>query len=154
MCSSLRVADIVRSARSLDEGVSVRDRPALTIEHRRPAAIRYRLNMRLLTIAAFAITAGLFLGPVRAQQAPPKAPEHGVPTPQAAAMMDRDKMMADMKAADARLEALAQTMTSARGDDKIAAIQALLTELVKNQVDMHREMAMMHDHMMSQMPRK
>ena len=110
--------------------------------------------MRLLTIAAFAITAGLFLGPVRAQQAPPKAPEHGVPRPQAAAMMDRDKMMADMKAADARLEALAQTMTSARGDDKVAAIQALLTELVKNQVDMHREMAMMHDHMMSQMPRK
>jgi hypothetical protein len=45
-------------------------------------------------------------------------------------------------------------MTSARGDDKVAAIQALLTELVKNQVDMHREMAMMHDHMMSQMPPK
>ena len=69
-------------------------------------------------------------------------------------MMDHDKMMAGMKAADARLEALAQTMTSARGDEKVAAMQALLTELVKNQVDMHRHMAMMHDHMMSQMPHK
>jgi len=110
--------------------------------------------MRLVPIAAFAIVAGLFLAPVRAQQAPPKAPEHSMPTPQAGAMMDHDKMMADMKAADARLEALAQTMTSARGDEKVAAMQALLTELVKNQVDMHHHMGMMHDHMMSQMQHK
>ena len=110
--------------------------------------------MRLIPIAAFAIAAGLFLAPVRAQQAPPNAPEHSMPTPQAGGMMDHDKMMAGMKAADARLEALAQTMTSARGDEKVAAMQALLTELVKNQVDMHRHMAMMHDHMMSQMSHK
>lgn len=110
--------------------------------------------MRSIPIAVFAIAAGLFLAPVRAQQAPPKAPEHSMPAPQAGGMMDHDKMMADMKAADARLKALAQTMTSARGDDKVAAMQALLTELVENQVDMHRHMAMMHDHMMSQMPHK
>ena len=110
--------------------------------------------MRLIPIAIFAIAAGLFLAPVRAQQAPPKAPEHSMPMLQAGGMMDHDKMMADMKAADARLKALAQTMTSARGDDKVAAMQALLTELVENQVDMHRHMAMMHDHMMSQMPHK
>ena len=110
--------------------------------------------MRLIRIAAFAIAAAVFLAPVRAQQAPPKAPEHSMPTPQAGGMMDHDKMMADMKAADARLEALVQTMASARGDDKVTAMQALLTELVENQVDMHRHMAMMHDHMMSQMPHK
>jgi hypothetical protein len=110
--------------------------------------------MRLIPIAAVAIAAGLLFAPVRAQQVPPMGPEHSMPTPQVGGMMDHDKMMADMKAADARLEALAQTMTSARGDDKVAAMQALLTELVKNQVDMHRHMAMMHDHMMSQMPPK
>ena len=110
--------------------------------------------MRLIPIAAFAIAAGLFLAPVRAQQAPPKAPDHSMPTPQAGGMMDHAKMMADMKAADARLEALAQTMTSARGEDKVAAMQALLTELVKNDLDMRRHMAMMHDHMMSQMSHK
>jgi len=110
--------------------------------------------MKLIPIVAFAIFAGLLLVPVRAQQAPPNASEHSMPTPEAGGVMDHDKMMADMKAADARLEALAQTMTSARGDEKVAAMQALLTELVKNQVDMHRHMAMMHDHMMSQMPPK
>jgi hypothetical protein len=83
--------------------------------------------MRLIPVAAFAIAAGLFLAPIRAQQAPPKAPEHRMTRPQAGGMMDHDKMMADMKAADARLEALAQTMTSVRGDDKVAAMQALLT---------------------------
>jgi hypothetical protein len=34
-----------------------------------------------------------------------------MPMSQAGGMMDHDKMMADMKAADARLEAMAQTMT-------------------------------------------
>jgi hypothetical protein len=77
-----------------------------------------------------------------------------MPRPQAGGMMDHDKMMADMKAADARLEVLAQTMASARGDDKVVAMQALLTELVTNQLEMHRHMAMMHDHMTSQMPHK
>jgi hypothetical protein len=110
--------------------------------------------MRFISIAVFAIATGLFLAPVRAQQPLLKAPEHSMPTPQAGGMMDHDKMMADMKAADARLEALAQTMTSARGDDTVVAMQALLSELVKNQIDMHRHMAMMHDHMMSQMPHK
>ena len=110
--------------------------------------------MKLIPIAAFALAAGLFLAPAWAQPAAPRVPEHTMPMPQAGGTMDHDKMMADMKAADARLEALAQTMTAAPGDDKVAAMQALLTELVENQVDMHRHMAMMHDHMMSQMGHK
>lgn len=110
--------------------------------------------MKLIPLAAFALTAGLFLAPAGAQQTTPRVPEHTMPMPQAGGTMDHDKMMADMKAADARLETLAQTMTSARGDGKVAAMQALLTELVKNQVDMHRHMAMMHDHMMLQMGHK
>ena len=126
----------------------------LTIEQLPHAPIRYRQIMKLISVAAFALAAGLFLVPVGAQQTTPKVPEHTMPMPQASGMMDHDKMMADMKAADARLEALAQTMTSTRGDGKVAAMQALLTELVKNQVDMHRHMAMMHDHMMSQMGHK
>jgi hypothetical protein len=110
--------------------------------------------MKLIPIAAFAIAAGLFLAPAGAQQATPKAHEHSMPTPQAGAMMDHDKMMADKKAEDARLEALAETMKSASGNDKVRAMQELLTELVQNQVDTHRHMSMMHDHMMSQMPHK
>ena len=45
-------------------------------------------------------------------------------------------------------------MKSASGNDKVRAMQELVTELVQNQVDMHRHMAMMHEHMMSQMPHK
>lgn len=108
----------------------------------------------MIPIAAFTFAAGLLLTPAGAQQVTPQAQEHRMPTPQAGGMMDHDKMMADMKATDARLEGLAEAMKSARGDDKVAAMQALLTGLVQNQVDMHHHMSMMHDHMMSQMPRK
>jgi hypothetical protein len=45
-------------------------------------------------------------------------------------------------------------MKSASGSDKVRAMQELLTELAQNQVDMHRQMSTMHDHMMSQMPYK
>ena len=110
--------------------------------------------MKMIPIATFAITAGLFLAPAGAQQVTPKAPEHSMPMPQPGGMMDHDTMMADMKAADAQLDALAQTMKSASGNDKVRAMQDLLTALVQNQVDMHRQMSMMHDHMMSQMPHK
>ena len=109
--------------------------------------------MKRTAIAAFAIVAGLLLAPAVAQQGPSKPHDHSMPA-QAGGMMDHDKMMADVKAADARLEALAQTMKSARGHDQIAAMQELLAELVRNQVDMHRHMSMMHDHMMSKMPHK
>jgi hypothetical protein len=54
-----------------------------------------------------------------------------MPMPPPGGMMNHAKMMADMKAADARLEALVQTMKSASGNDKVRAMQELLTELVQ-----------------------
>jgi hypothetical protein len=130
------------------------DVKVLTIEQQTSEPIRYRRMMKLFPIAAFAIAVGLFLAPVGAQQASPKAHEHDAPAPQAGGMTDHDKMMAAMKVADAKLEALTRTMKSASGNDKIPAMQELLTALVQNHVDMHRQMSMMHDHMMSQMPHK
>jgi hypothetical protein len=110
--------------------------------------------MKVIQIATLAMIVGLSLAPARAQQATSKIAEHSMPTRQSGAMMNHDKMMADMNAADARLDALVQTMKSAGGNDKVRAMQELMTELVQNQVDMHRQMSMMHDHMMSQMPHK
>jgi hypothetical protein len=110
--------------------------------------------MKPFPITAFAIAVGLFLAPVGAQQPTPQTHEHNVPAPQAGGMTDHDKMMAAMKVADARLEALTRTMKSASGNDKVPAMQELLTALVQNHLDMHRQMSMMHDHMMSQMPHK
>ena len=95
-----------------------------------PNPFRYRQIMKMIPIATLALTAGLFLAPALAQQVTPQAPEHSMPMPQSGGMMNHDKMMADMKAADARLEALAQTMKSASGNDKVRAMQELLTELV------------------------
>jgi hypothetical protein len=124
--------------------------------------------MRLFSIAAtVAIATVLFLAPGRAQQpatpqtAPSQPHEHGATTPQGRGMMDHgkmmdhEKMMAEMKAADSRLEGLAHMMNTLEGDGKIRAMQDVLNELVKNQATMHQHMAMMHEHMMSEMmPRK
>jgi hypothetical protein len=110
--------------------------------------------MKMIPIAILAITAGLFLAPAAAQQATPKAPEHSMPMPQSGGTMNHAQMMSDMKAVDARLEALVQTMKSANGNDKVRVMEQLVTELVKNQADMHKHMSMMHDHMMSQTPHK
>jgi hypothetical protein len=110
--------------------------------------------MKMIPMATLVITAALFLAPASAQQATPTAPEHSMPMPPSGSMMDHAKMMSDMKATDGRLEALVQTMKSASGSDKVLAMQELVTELVQNQVAMHRQMSMMHDHMMSQMAPK
>ena len=99
-----------------------------------------------------AITAGLFLAPAVAQQVTPPVPEKTMPMSQSGGMMNHDKMMAEMKAADARLEALALTMKSASGDDKVRAMEEVVAEVVRNQVDVHRQMSMMHDQMMTPMP--
>ncbi len=49
-------------------------------------------------------------------------------------MMNPDmmKMMSDMKARDAKIEALVQKMTTARGPGKTEAIAELLTALVED----------------------
>ena len=109
--------------------------------------------MRAFSIGVIAVSAMLFFVPARAQHASTdEQHQHS----QAAAQptgMDPQKMMAEMKAADDRLQALAEKMTTAKGDDKVQAIQDVVSELVKNQIAMHQRMAM-QEHMMSQMPKK
>lgn len=112
--------------------------------------------MRLFhVVGGVALSAVVFLAPVRAQQPAPQQHEHTAQAPKGSGMgMMDQKMMADMKAADARLQSLVEQMKSAQGDARITAMQTLLTELVQNEVTMHQHMAMMHEHMMSQMPPK
>src|SRR5574338_676711 len=105
--------------------------------------------MKAFSICGILVIAMLLFVPARAQQTSThEQHQHSQAAQQRAGMMDHDKMMADMKAADARLEALAEKMDLAQGDDKVRAIQDVVSELVKNQIDMHQRMAMMHDHMM------
>jgi hypothetical protein len=59
------------------------------------------------------------------------------------------KMMGDMAAADAKLDALVQTMNAAKGDEKTNAIAAVVTALVEERRSLHKSMATMMNTMMN-----
>jgi len=58
------------------------------------------------------------------------------------------QMMAEMKAADGRLDALVKEMNAASGDAKVSAVASVVTELVRQQKSMHERMGQMHQQMM------
>ena len=59
-----------------------------------------------------------------------------------------EQMMTEMKAGDAKLDALVKDMNAATGEPRVAAIAAVVTELVAQHKAMHGHMAQMHQHMM------
>jgi vancomycin resistance protein YoaR len=63
-------------------------------------------------------------------------------------MKMHEQMMAEMKAADAKLDALVKEMNAASGDAKVNATAAVVTELVRQQKSMHAHMGQMHQQMM------
>jgi hypothetical protein len=91
----------------------------------------------------------------RGQQSPSAATqqehEHAQPSaqPNMQDMMKmHQQMMAEMKAADAKLDQLVQQMNAASGEAKVNATAAVVTELVRQQKSMHAHMGKMHDQMM------
>ena len=69
-----------------------------------------------------------------------------------AEMMKRhQQMMADIKAADLKLEELVKDMDAANGDARIAAIAQVVNELVRQQKTMHEHMGTMDQQMMMRM---
>ena len=95
-----------------------------------------------------------------AAQAPP-AHEHAAaakakPAPAMEAkcqamMAGHEKMMADMKAADQRLDGLVATMTAASGQAKVDATSAAVTEIVAQRTTMRDGMMKMQEGMMAHM---
>lgn len=63
----------------------------------------------------------------------------------------QNKMMADMKAQDAKVDALVAKMNAATGNAKADAIAELLTAMVQQHKTMRDGMMQMHDDMMMQM---
>ena len=63
-------------------------------------------------------------------------------------MKMHEQMMADMKAADSRLDALVKDMNAANGEARVTAVAAVVTELVRQQRSMHERMGQMHQQMM------
>lgn len=111
-------------------------------------------------IAASAVVLGLAAG-VQAQmqmhqpQQPQAKPAVEMPAKCKAMMAEHEKMMADVKAADARLDALVARMNAASGQAKAVAAAAAVTELVAQRktaregtMDMHKKMM---GHMMEHM---
>ena len=68
-----------------------------------------------------------------------------------AMMAGHDKMTADMKAADQKLDALVTTMNNAAPSDKPAATALVVTEIVAQRHAIHAGMMNMHQGMMGHM---
>lgn len=106
----------------------------------------FAIAMVLLTMAF-----GLFrFSAAAAQNGAPQqtaqAPEQ--PTGMPAMMRMHEQMMAEMKAADARLDALVTEMNAATGNAKVAAIASLVNELAAQHKAMHERMGRMHQQTM------
>lgn len=74
---------------------------------------------------------------------PASPPQSGQSRPREADKSMHERMMADMKAADARLAGLVDAMNTAKGDAKVDAIAQVVNELVRQHKAMHEHMATM-----------
>ena len=91
----------------------------------------------------------------------PKEPQHaatdtakpssGMAAKDRAMMAEREKMMADMKAADQRLDGLVARMNTASGTEKMAATATVVTEMVAQRRAMQDGMMKMEQGMMVHM---
>jgi hypothetical protein len=63
-------------------------------------------------------------------------------------MKMHEQTMAQMKASEAKLDALVKSMNAASGDAKVDAIAAVVNELVSQHKAMHAHMDQMHQQMM------
>jgi hypothetical protein len=99
--------------------------------------------------AAAALGASLLFVPIFAQST--QTPERTSPTMGQRGMMgmmaDHQQMMAEIKAADSRIQDLVTKMNAVKGDQKVDAMAALLNEMVRNDSHMHHRMMEMHGQM-------
>ncbi|HLG57592.1 MAG TPA: hypothetical protein VI485_19775 [Vicinamibacterales bacterium] len=106
------------------------------------------LHTPLLCAVGLALVV-LTAGSTAAQTAPsvPTTPKAGMG---ANMMADRQKMMAEMKASEKKLDDLVAAMNQAKGSEKVDRVAALVTEMVAQHREMHTRM--MSGGMMMQMP--
>jgi hypothetical protein len=115
--------------------------------------------MRRLTLGASIALILLSTSPTRsfnlvtdvAAQVPPaqgSQPPGQSPSNMPDMMKMHEQMMAEMKAADSKLDALVKDMNAAKGEAKVDALAAVVTELVRQHKSMHDRMGQMHEQMM------
>jgi hypothetical protein len=116
-----------------------------------------KLNMR--SLRAMTLAAVLGTASAMAQDAAQPPPHNEMMPGKMAGMGDQsmpmmamhEKMMADMKAMDARMDLKVAAMNAAKGSAKTNAIAAVINEMVSQQKQMMASMATMHGHMMEHM---
>ena len=113
------------------------------------------MGTRLFGAAALAIAVTALGTPRSALIVGSAAQDHAAEHPgqaQRPNMMNMQKthaeMMADMKAGDAKLDALVKEMNAAAGDARADAVAAVVNELVRQHKAMHGRMSQMHEQMM------
>jgi hypothetical protein len=114
--------------------------------------MRTRIAFIATLLAVLALVPGLRHPGLTAASPAQQTPATGAgPQPQSNMpdmMKMHEQMMTEMKAGDARLDALIQEMNSATGEPKINAVAAVVSELVRQQKSMHGRMGQMHELMM------
>jgi hypothetical protein len=86
-----------------------------------------------------------------AAQTAPSGPTNPKTARGANMMADRQKMMADMKASEKKLDDLVAAMNEAKGSEKVDRVAAVVTEMVAQHREMHKRM--MSGGMMMEMPK-
>ena len=84
----------------------------------------------------------------QAQSSQSPQPREQSPSNMQDMMKMHEQMMAEMKAADSRLDALVRQMNAATGDAKVNAVATVVAELVRQHRSMHERMGQMHQQMM------
>ena len=110
-----------------------------------------RINITVFLLWVVVLATGLLRAPKPARYQLNTSPQ---PRAQQAQNMPdmmkmHEQMMADMAAANAKLDALVKDMSAASGDAKVAAMAAVLTELVRQHASMHERMGQMHREMVA-----
>jgi len=118
--------------------------------------MKTKMNTNLLSRCSLALALALTVwSPLPSQAAEPvegKMKMDGKMGKSCQAMMDqKQKMVADMKAQDAKLAEQVAQMNSAPADKKLGLTSAIVTHMVEQQTAMHARKAKMDDEMMKHM---
>jgi hypothetical protein len=119
------------------------------------------MSIRTASVTAIACAAMLVQAPLIGAQTPQDVQhQHQQETTKPAAdmsaqckamMANHEKMMADMQAADQRLDGLVAKMNAVSGQGKVDATAAVVTEIATQRKTMREGMMRMHEGMMSHM---
>ena len=110
----------------------------------------FRLSAAIVLALSLAVSAGA-QDPQHQHPQTPAKPSADMSAHCKAMMAEHEKMMAEMKTTDQRLDDLVGKMNAASGQAKVNAVATVVTEIVAQRKTMRDRMMQMHQRMMSHM---